>query len=94
MILNTLVMGAVLNDVSTPEALEMLGEVSGIPDIDQQTEFGNLSLDSLMLIEWVSLLEEKLDIEFNIRDLDITELGTLSIGDVLDVLRDRVITAK
>jgi acyl carrier protein len=92
-ILNTLVMGAVLNDVSTPEALEMLGEVSGIADIDQQTEFGKLSLDSLMLIEWVSLLEEKLNLEFNIRDLDITELGTLSIGDVLDVLRDRVVTA-
>lgn len=83
-----------MNDVSTPEAIEMLAEVSGIPDIDQKTEFGALSLDSLMLIEWVSLLEEKLDVEFNIRDLDISELRALSIADVLDALRGRAVSGK
>lgn len=82
-----------MNDVSTPEALEMLAEVSGVDDIDPGTKFATLSLDSLELIEWVSMLEEKLDVEFNIRDLDISQLGTLSIADVLDALRERAVSA-
>jgi acyl carrier protein len=71
----------------------MLAEVSGVDEIDPGTTFGTLSLDSLELIEWVSMLEEKLDVEFNIRDLDISQLGTLSIADVLDALRERAVSA-
>jgi acyl carrier protein len=82
-----------MNDLSTLEALEMLTEVSGVTDIDPETNFGALSLDSLMLIEWVSMLEEKLDVEFNIRDLDISELSGLSISDVLGALRKRAVDA-
>jgi acyl carrier protein len=75
-----------MNSVSAPEALEMLAEVAGVTDIEPDTAFGKLSLDSLMLIEWVSLIEEKLNTELNIRDLDIQGLNELSIGEVLDVL--------
>jgi acyl carrier protein len=80
-----------MNGVSASEALEMLAEVSGVTNIGPDTEFGKLSLDSLMLIEWVSLLEEKLDTELNIRDLDIQELSELNIGEVLDVLLKLVV---
>ena len=75
-----------MNNVSVSEALEMLAEVAGVTGISPETEFGKLGLDSLMLIEWVSLLEEKLDAELNIRDLDLQEISNLSISDVLDRL--------
>jgi acyl carrier protein len=78
-----------MNNMSTPEALEMLSEVAGLAEINPDTEFGTLGLDSLMVIEWVSLLEEKLDVDFNIRDLDLSELSPLSISDVVDGLRKR-----
>lgn len=82
-----------MNDVSTPEAIEMLSEVSGVSGIEPATKFGSLNLDSLMLIEWVSLIEETIDVEFNIRDLDLTGLTELSINDVLEGLRQRAIDA-
>ena len=82
-----------MKNVSTPEAIEMLSEVSGLPGIEPATRFGSLNLDSLMLIEWVSLLEEKIDVEFNIRDLDLTQLTDLSIDDVVDDLRQRAADA-
>jgi acyl carrier protein len=83
--------GSVMNDVSAPEALELLAEVAGTGAISPETAFGTLSLDSLTLIEWVSLLEEKLDVDLNIRDLDIAALNELSIGAVIDKLRDRAV---
>jgi acyl carrier protein len=79
--------------MSTQEAIEMLIEVSGAVDIDPGTEFGALQLDSLMLVEWVSMLEEKLSVELDIRDLDIQELNGLSISDVLDMMRKRAVVA-
>jgi hypothetical protein len=44
-----------------------------------------------MLIEWISMLEDKLDAEVNIKDLDIEYLGTRSISEVMDVLRGLVV---
>jgi acyl carrier protein len=82
-----------VNDMSTQEAIEMLIEVSGAVGIDPGTEFGTLQLDSLMLVEWVSMLEEKLCVELDIRDLDIQELSGLSISDVLDMMRERAVVA-
>jgi acyl carrier protein len=82
-----------VNDMSTQEAIEMLIEVSGAVGIDPGTEFGALQLDSLMLVEWVSMLEEKLSVELDIRDLDIQELNGLSISDVLDMMRKRAVVA-
>lgn len=81
-----------MNDVSAPEALELLAEVAGTDTISPESTFGALSLDSLTLIEWVSLLEEKLDVDLNIRDLDISALNDLSIGDVISQLRARAVT--
>jgi acyl carrier protein len=82
-----------MNNLSTPEALDMLTEISGVPDIGPETEFGALGVDSIMLVEWISRLEEKLDVDLNIRDLDIHELSSHSISDVLDTLRSRAVSA-
>jgi acyl carrier protein len=82
-----------VNDLSAQEAVEMLIEISGTAGIDPGTEFGRLQLDSLMLVEWVSILEEKLGVELDIRDLDIQELSGRSISDVLDMLRERAVVA-
>jgi acyl carrier protein len=80
-----------MNSVSTSEALEMLAEVSGITGVNLEAEFGKLGLDSLMMIEWLSLLEEKLGSDLNIRDLDFQELNDLSINDVLNTLLERAV---
>lgn len=80
-----------MNDMSTQEALEMLMDVSGVIDINPMMKFGALQLDSLTMIEWVSMLEEKLEVELDIRDLDIPELSGRSISDVLDILRKRAV---
>jgi acyl carrier protein len=80
-----------MNSVSASEALEMLAEVSGITDVSPETEFGKLGLDSLMMIEWVSLLEEKLGSDLNIRNMDFQELNDLSINDVLNTLLERAV---
>jgi acyl carrier protein len=82
-----------MTDVPVPEAIEMLAEVSGISDIHPDSEFKALSLDSLTLIDWVSKLEETLDVEFNIRDLDISELGNLKISEVVEALRKLTVSA-
>jgi acyl carrier protein len=81
-----------MSDLSTQEALDLLADVAGVLVIGPLTPFGTLDLDSLMLIEWISLLEDKLDTEFNIRDLDMFELRDLPASDVVDVLRKRAVT--
>jgi acyl carrier protein len=82
-----------MNNLPTNEALEMLAEVAGVPTIDPATKFGELSLDSLELIEWVSMLEEKVDTEFNIRELNLVALQELSMSSVLDQLAALAVTA-
>jgi acyl carrier protein len=82
-----------MNNLPTNEALEMLAEVAGVPEIDPATKFGALSLDSLELIEWVSMLEEKVDTEFNIRELNLVALQDLSMSSVLDQLAALAVNA-
>jgi acyl carrier protein len=82
-----------MNSVSISEALEMLAEVSDITGVSPETQFGKLGLDSLVMIEWVSLLEEKLGSDLNIRNLDFQELNDLSINDVLNTLLERAVEA-
>lgn len=82
-----------MNDVPVSDAVEMLAEVSGIPSLDPESKFGALDLDSLMLIEWVSMLEERFGVEFDIRDLAMSELDALSIGDAIAALGKRAVSA-
>jgi acyl carrier protein len=82
-----------MTDVPVPEAIEMLTEVSGISDISPDRKFGTLSLDSLTLIDWVSKLEDELDVEFNIKDLDMSGFTNLRISEVVEALRKLAVTA-
>jgi acyl carrier protein len=75
-----------MKNVSTAEALQMLSEVSGTSEIRPETEFGSLGLDSLQAIEWLTMLEDKLGVEFNLRDIDISIFRDRSVSDVLDAL--------
>lgn len=82
-----------MSDLPTQDALDLLADVAGIAALSPATTFGSLDLDSLMLIEWISLLEDKLDLQLDIRDLDLSELRDLPISDVVEVLRTRAVTA-
>lgn len=83
-----------MKDVSAQQALEVLADVADLPDLTLDTGFGTLKLDSLMLVEWISVLEEKLDAELDIRDLSMQDLESMSIGDAIESVRKRVVSAK
>jgi acyl carrier protein len=79
-----------VNDLPILEALEALTEISDITDVDPEAKFGSLGFDSLMVIDWISTLEERLNVEFNITDLDTSGLGDLSIRSVVEMLYGRI----
>jgi acyl carrier protein len=83
-----------MKEVSVPEATGMLGEVSGRRDLGPDVVLKTLRLDSLQLIEWLSMLEDKLEIEFDIRALDFYSFAEKSIGDVVRVLHEYAATAE
>lgn len=83
-----------MKDVSAQQALEVLADVADLSDLTLDTGFGTLKLDSLMLVEWISVLEEKLDAELDIRDLSMQDLESMSIGDAIESVRKRVVSAK
>lgn len=77
-----------MNDVSVSEALEMLTSVSGASDINSDAKLGTLGLDSLEMVEWLSMLERKIGAQFKLDELDFEELNVLSMNDVLAALRN------
>ena len=77
-----------MNNVSVAEALEMLTSVSGASDIDSDAKLGTLGLDSLEMVEWLSMLERKIGAQFKLDELDFEELNVLSMNDVLAALRN------
>jgi acyl carrier protein len=79
-----------MSDVSTEEAVQMLAEVAGTSGIDPETEFGSLGIDSLQAVEWLTMLEERFGVEFNLRDFDMSVFTDHSVSDVLDLLRKQV----
>ena len=75
-----------MGQVSVPEAIEMLAEVTDARDVSAATPFGDLGLDSLKSIEWLTLLEDHLGIQFDLRNLDFHRFGRMSVGEVVDSL--------
>lgn len=75
-----------MNEVSVPDAIAMLAKISGRSDLGPDVMYGSLGLDSLQSVEWLTMLEDGLGIEFDLRELDFYAFAQKSIGDVLAVL--------
>lgn len=75
-----------MENVTLTEAIEMLTEVSDAQDIYPDTKFETLGMDSLQSIEWLSMLEDRLGVEFNLRDMDFSIFNGSTVSDVLDEL--------
>ena len=79
--------------VPLAEAIEMLVEVSEVPEIHPDTEFETLELDSLQSVEWLSMLEDRLGVEFNIREMDFSVFIGSSVRDVVDELYKQAVAS-
>ncbi|OLB81833.1 MAG: hypothetical protein AUI14_01975 [Actinobacteria bacterium 13_2_20CM_2_71_6] len=75
-----------MRPVTTDQAIEFLNEISGFPGIHAETTFGELGLDSLGLIEWITMLEEHLAVDLDVRSIDFRLFDDKSIAAVLDVI--------
>lgn len=76
-----------MKDFPISEAINMLIEVSDFPDITPGTKFGTLGIDSLMAIDWLTMLEDRFDVEFNLRDLDFNEFNSHTVSEVVAEVR-------
>jgi acyl carrier protein len=83
----------VMEIVPLAEAIEMLVEVSEVPEIHPDTEFETLELDSLQSVEWLSMLEDRLGVEFNIREMDFSVFIGSSVRDVVDELYKQAVAS-
>lgn len=75
-----------MEKISVEEAITMLTEVAEVSDISPETAFDDLGLDSLQSIEWLSMLEEKFGVEFDLHSMDFGAFSGTSIREVLDTL--------
>jgi acyl carrier protein len=75
-----------MRQVSADRAIGFLYEISGVPDISPETRFGELGLDSLGVIEWITSLEEELDADLEVQKIDFRRLEDKSIAAVLDII--------
>jgi acyl carrier protein len=76
--------------VTTDQAIDFLYEISGVEGISPKTRFGELGLDSLGVIEWITHLEDQLDADLDVRDIDFRALDDRSIAAVLDLIHQHV----
>lgn len=72
-----------MKDFPISEVINMLTEVSDFPEINPETNFGKLEIDSLQAIEWISMLEDRFGVEFNLRDLDFNAFRSYSVSEVV-----------
>ena len=79
-----------MRQVTPEQAIEFLFEISGVPDIGPQTRFGELGLDSLGVIEWITNLEEHLEVDLDVHKIDFRQLDDKSITAVLDLIHRHV----
>jgi len=79
-----------MRKVTPEQAIGFLHEISGVPDISPQTRFGQLGLDSLGVIEWITNLEEQLDADLDVQKINFRQLDDESIATVLDIIHRHV----
>jgi acyl carrier protein len=75
-----------MRQVTPEQAVDFLAEISGVPDISPRTRFGELCLDSLGVIQWITNLEEHLDVDLDVRKIDFRQLDDHSVAAVLDII--------
>jgi acyl carrier protein len=75
-----------MRQVTSDHAIGFLSEITGVPDISPQTRFGELGLDSLGVIEWITNLEEHLEVDLDVHQIDFRQLDDKSIDAVLDII--------
>ena len=73
--------------ISKEDVLDSLEEASGISNIDLDASFADLGLDSLMIIEWISMFEEKFDASVDIEHLDFSKFSGLNVSQVIEKMR-------
>ena len=62
------------------EAVREVGHSGALGDLDGSTELDSLGLDSVITLEVIGLLEEKLDVRFSDEDLNsLKSLGDLAV---------------
>ena len=81
-----------MRDVSAPRAIGMLAEILGRKDLAPDAMFGSLGLDSLQSAEWLTMIEDELEIEFDLRQIDYYAFSEKSVGDVLASLYEYAAT--
>lgn len=69
--------------ISLTKVIQQLEELSGNHDINGDTIFGDIGLDSLDLVEWISSLEDETGIAMDIMKLDFSKLAGLSVNEAV-----------
>jgi acyl carrier protein len=79
-----------MRQVTADRAIGFLYEISGHPEISPQTQFGELGLDSLGVIEWITNIEDELEADLEVRKIDFRDFDDKSIATVLDIIHQHV----
>lgn len=69
--------------ISLPKVIQQLAELSGNQKINGDTIFGDIGLDSLDLVEWITSLEDETGIVMDIMKLDFAKLASLSVSEAV-----------
>jgi acyl carrier protein len=79
-----------MGQVTVDRAIDFLYEITGVPDIGPDTRFGELGMDSLAVIEWITNLEDELEADLEVKNIDFQRLDDHSIADVVDLIHQHV----
>jgi acyl carrier protein len=82
-----------MEQVTVDRAIDFLYEITGVEAISPDTRFGELGMDSLSVIEWITNLEEELDADLEVKRIDFEHLDDHSVADVLDLIHQHVARA-
>ena len=79
-----------MRQVTPDQAIDILYDITGVENITPQTRFGDLRLDSLDIIEWITGLEEQLDADLEVSTIDFRVWKDKTVGAVLDLIHQHV----
>ncbi len=79
-----------MRQVTAEQAIDVLYDITGVENIRPETRFGEVGLDSLGTLEWITSIGEQLDAGLEIRNIDFGSLDDKSIADVLDLIHQHV----